>query len=136
MRGVGATLDSRASEIRRQIEEARKLREDAQALLADYQRRQRDAMAEAEKIIQSAKDEARRLKAETETELAKSIERRKQQALDRIAQSEAQALQQVRHTAVDVALAAAEAVMRDSLTDAQRQAMADKAIQDLPKRLN
>lgn len=136
MRSAAATLDGRAGEIRRQIEEARKLREDAQALLADYQRRQRDAMAEAEKIIQTAKDEARRIKAETETDLVKSIERRKQQALDRIAQSEAQAIAQVRNTAVDVALDAAEALMRDTLTDAQRRAMADHAIQELPKRLN
>lgn len=135
-KAIAATLDSRAGEIRRQIEEARKLREDAQALLADYQRRQRDAMAEAEKIIQAAKDEARRLKADTETDLARAIERRKQQALDRIAQSEAQAIQQVRNTAVDLALAAAETLMRDALTDGQRAAMADKAIQELPKRLN
>lgn len=136
MRAAASALDGRANDIRRQIEEARKLREDAQALLADNQRRQRDAMAEAEKIIQAAKDEARRLKAETETELTKSIERRKQQALDRIAQSEAQAIAQVRNTAVDVALNAAESLMRDVLTDAQRQSMADKAIQELPKRLN
>jgi len=129
-------LDARAADIRRQIEEARKLREDAQALLAEYQRKQRDALSEAERIIQGAKDEARRLKTETEAELVRSIERRKQQALDRIAQSEAQAIAEVRNTAVDVALAAAEKLMRDGLSAAQRQAMADQAIQELPKRLN
>jgi F-type H+-transporting ATPase subunit b len=136
MAGIAAALDGRAGEIRRQIEEARKLREDAQALLAEYQRKQRDAMAEAERIIQTARDEARRMKSDTEAELVRSIERRKQQALDRIAQSETQAIAQVRNTAIDVAMAAAGALMRDCLSDAQRQAMADRAIQELPKRLN
>lgn len=134
--GITGALDGRAAEIRRQIEEARKLREDAQALLAEYQRKQRDAMTEAERIIQGAKDEARRLRTETEAELARSIERRKQQALDRIAQSEAQAVAEVRNTAVDVALTAAEKLLREGLNESQRQAMADKAIQELPKRLN
>jgi F-type H+-transporting ATPase subunit b len=135
-RAVVAALDGRAETIRRQIEDARKLREDAQALLAEYQRKQRDAMQEAEEIIQAAKEEAKRIKADAEADLARAIERRKQQALDRIAQSEAQAIAQVRNTAVDVALAAAETLMRDSLTDAHRQAMVDTAIQELPKRLN
>lgn len=131
-----AALDGRAETIRRQIEDARKLREDAQALLAEYQRKQRDAMQEAEAIIQAAKEEAKRIRADAEADLARAIERRKQQALDRIAQTEAQAIAQVRNTAVDVALAAAETLMRDTLTDAHRQAMADQAIQELPKRLN
>ena len=136
MKKVGAGLDERAAKIRVQIEEARKLREDAQALLAQYQKKQREAMAEAEAIISQAKADAARLRTEAEAELTNSIERRKQQALDRIAQSEAQALKDVRNTAVDVALAAAEKLLRDGLSAAQRQAMADQAIQELPKRLN
>jgi F-type H+-transporting ATPase subunit b len=136
MRSIGTALDGRAAQIRTQIEEARRLREDAQALLAEYQRKQRDAMAEAEKIIQQAKDEARRLKADAEQDLARALERRKQQALERIAQTEAQAVAQVKNLAVDVAMAAAEALLRDNLSPAQRQAMADRSIDDLPKRLN
>jgi F-type H+-transporting ATPase subunit b len=136
MKNVGATLDLRAAKIRTQIEEARKLREDAQALLAEYQKKSRDAMAEAEKIISSARSEAARLKQEAEADLENSLKRREQQALERIAQSEAQALAQVRNTAVDVALAAAERVIRDSLDPAKKQALADKAIAELPQRLN
>src|SRR5579871_4996578 len=89
---AAASLDARAARIRTQIEEARKLREDAQALLAEYQRKQRDAMAEAEKIISQAKTDAARLKADAEKDLVGAVERRKQQALERIAQSEAQAV--------------------------------------------
>ena len=136
MKNVGTALDGRAAKIRAQIEEARKLREEAQALLSDYQRKQRDAMAEADKIITAARTEASRLKLEAEKDLEFSIERRKQQALDRIAQSEAQALAQVRNTAIDVALTAAEKLIQSSLDPARKQALADTAITDLPARLN
>lgn len=129
-------LDARAAKIRAQIEEARKLREDAQALLAEYQRKQRDAMAEAEKIIAAAKTEAVRLKAQAEQDLEASLARRKQQALERIAQSEAMALAQVRTTAVDAALAAAEALIAKNLDASKRDALTDKAINDLQGRLN
>lgn len=136
MKAIGASLDSRASHIRVQIEEARKLREDAQALLAEYQRKQRDALAEAEKIIQQAKEEAVRIRAEAEEDLTRAIDRRKQQALDRIAQTEAQAIAQVRNLAVDVAMTAAERLVRENLSPAQAQGLVEKAIAELPKRLN
>ena len=136
MRTVGAMLDNRAALIRVQIDEARKLREDAQALLAEYQRKQRDAMSEAEQIISQARTDAARLKVEAEQDLVNSIERRKQQALERIAQSEAQAIHDVRNTAIDVALAAAENLIRQNLAPAQKQALADQAITELSKRLN
>ena len=86
MRSVGASLDARSAKIRQQIEEARKLREDAQALLAEYQRKSRDAMAEAEKIIAQARAEAQRMKQEAEADLENSLKRRQEQALERIAQ--------------------------------------------------
>jgi F-type H+-transporting ATPase subunit b len=136
MRRIGASLDERAAKIRVQIEEARKLREDAQALLAQYQTKQREAMAEAEAIISQARTDAARMKADAEKELTAAIERRKQQALDRIAQSEAQAVKDVRNTAIDVALAAAEKLIRDNVGQSQKQALADQAIAELPKRLN
>lgn len=135
-KAVTATLDTRAAKIRAQIEEARKLHEDAQALLADYQKKQRDAMAEAEKIIAQARQDAARLKVDAEKDLENAISRRKQQALDRIAQTEAQAIAQVRNTAVDVALAAAEKLITTSLDPARKQALADKAIGELQGRWN
>ncbi len=136
VKAITGTLDARAATIRTQIEEARKLREDAQALLADYQRKQRDAMAEAEKIISQARADAARLKVEAEKDLENAISRRQQQALERIAQTEAQAIASVRNTAVDVALAAAEKLIQTSLDPAKKQALADKAIAELPARMN
>lgn len=135
-RGISGSLDERADKIREQIEEARKLREDAQSLLADYQRKQRDALAEAEKIVHQAKEEAERMKVEAAEDLERSIERRKAQALDRIAQSEAQALASVRDTAVDVAVAAAEKLIKDNVTGDKQAALVDDAIKELPDRLN
>jgi F-type H+-transporting ATPase subunit b len=136
MRTLTASLDARADKIRGQIEEARKLREDAQALLAEYQRKQREAMAEAEKIIAQARTDAAKMKVDAEKDLEHSLERRKQQALDRIAQSEAQALSDVRNTAVDVALAAAEKLIAGGLDPAKKAALADAAIRELQGRLN
>lgn len=135
-RALTGTLDARAAKIRAQIEEARKLREDAQALLAEYQKKQRDAMSEAEKIIAQARAEAARLKIDAEKDLENAITRRKQQALDRIAQTEAQAVAAVRNTAVEVAMAAAEKLITSSLDPAKKSALADKAISELPGRLN
>ena len=136
MKAVGANLDGRAAKIRAQIEEARKLREEAQALLSEYQRKQREAMAEAEKIISTARTDAARLKAEAEKDLEFSLERRKQQALDRIAQAEAQAIAQVRNTAIDVALVAAKKLIKDGLDPGKKQALADKAIAEVAGRMN
>ena len=135
-RGVAGSLDERADKIRDQIEEARKLREEAQALLADYQRKQRDALSEAENIVAHAGEEAGRMKAEAAEHLEQTIERRKAQALDRIAQSEAQAIASVRDTAVDVAVAAAEQLIKDRVSGDRQAALVDAAIKELPSQLN
>jgi len=135
-RAMNSSLDARAAKIRTQIEEARKLREDAQALLAEYQRKQREAMAEAEKIISAAKAEAARMKVQAEADLDNALVRRREQALERIAQSEAAAIAQVRNTAVDAALAAAEALITKNMDNAKRDALTDKAIGELAGKLH
>jgi F-type H+-transporting ATPase subunit b len=135
-RAMSGSLDERADKIRAQIEEARKLREDAQALLAEYQRKQRDALSEAEAIVAQAKEDAARMKAQAEKDLQHSIERRKAQALDRIAQSEAQALASVRNTAVDVAMAAAEKLIAEKMSADHQAGLVDQSIKDLGSRLN
>ncbi|NKB44023.1 MAG: F0F1 ATP synthase subunit B [Alphaproteobacteria bacterium] len=136
MRAVSGSLDGRADKIRAQIEEARKLREEAQALLAEYQRKQRDALSEAENIVAQAKEEASRMRLQAEQDLEQSIERRKTQALDRIAQSEAQAIASVRNTAVDVAVAAAEKLITDQMSGDRQAALVDQSIKGLADRLN
>ena len=129
------TLDGRAARIRAEIDEARRLRDEAQALLAEYQKKQREALGEAESMIRQAEDEARRLRAKLEAELAGALKRREQQALDRIAQAEAQALAEVRNLAADLAIAATETLLVAKLDPAKAEALVSDAIAELPRRL-
>jgi len=135
-RAITAKLDSRAEAIREQIEEARKLREEAQSVLAEYQRKQRSAAEEAEQIVEAAKREAARIREQMEADLERTIERRKQQALDRIAQTEAQAVEEVRNLAVDVALAATEKLIQSELSQEHAAKLVDDSIKDLPGKLH
>jgi len=131
-----AGLDKRADKIRSDLEEAEKLREEAQDLLASYQRKQRDALAEAEAIIAHAGEEAERLAVQERDKLEAALERRQKQAIDRIAQAEAQALDLVRAKTVDVALDATRDYLAKELKDNQSDALTDAAIKDLPGNLH
>jgi len=133
---LGAGLDARAAKIKARLDEAHKLREDAQEMLATYQRKQRDAMKEAEDIIAHAKAEAERLSAQAAKDLEEQLKRRETQAMDRIAQAEAQALKEVQNLAVDVAIGAARQVLADSISGAQAASLVDSAIKDLPKKFH
>ena len=95
-------LDDRAEAIRKELDEARRLREEAQQLLADYQKKAREAESEAKAMIDQARIEAEALAQESRRALTESLERRTKQAEDKIARAEAQALGEVRAAAVDV----------------------------------
>jgi F-type H+-transporting ATPase subunit b len=129
-------LDGRAAKIRAQIEEAEKLREDAQHLLAEYQRKQRQAMTDVEAILTQAREEAGRLREKNAAQLKATLERRERQAMDRIAQAEAQALAEVRGAAADVAIAATRTLIAGAMDEARKKAMIDAAIKEIPLRLN
>jgi F-type H+-transporting ATPase subunit b len=133
---VTAALDDRASKIRIDLERAAKLREEAQNLLAEYQKKQRDALKEAEAIIAAAKAEAERLSAQAATDLEITLKRREQLALQRIAQAEQQAVAEVRAAAVDIAIAAAGKLLAEKLDPARQDALVDGAIKELQGKLN
>lgn len=133
---VGKMLDERADGIRRELDEARKLREQAQALLADYQRKSREAENEAKSIIEQAKREAEAMASETKKTLAESIERRSKQAEEKIARAEAQAISEVRATAVQTALAAAEKMLKARVPGQVGDSLIDQSIKDLKGKLN
>ncbi len=135
-RAITAGLDVRAEKISARIEEAQRLREEAQEMLASYQRRQRDALQEAEEILAHAKAEAARMRDKAEAQLAESLKRREQQAVERIAQAESRALGEVRAMTVDVAIAATQQLIRDNLTEKQAAALIDTAIKDMPEKLH
>lgn len=134
-RKIGGSLDARAAEIEAKLNEAQKLREDAQAALAEYQRKQRDAIKEADEIISHAKAEAERLAAEAEVRVAETIKRREAAAVEKIQNAEAKALQEVRDEAVDIALAATEKLIVDGMSDEVRGRMTKDAINDISKSL-
>lgn len=135
-RAVTAALDGHAQRVKAEIEEARRLREEAQRLLADYQKRQREALAEAEEIVTHAKAEAERLRREGAASLVEQIERRRQLALEKIAQAEAQAVAEVRAAAVSVAIEAARTLIGETLDPAKADALVEGAIRELPRRLH
>ncbi len=133
---IAAALDSRATAIARELEEAGKLRDEAQALLASYQRKSRDALKEAEQILANAEAEARRIREDATAQLEAALKRREQLAMDKIAQAEARAVEDVRNTAVDVALAATRELIEKNLDADKSKALVEDAIKDLPKRLH
>ncbi|WP_207486014.1 F0F1 ATP synthase subunit B family protein [Arenibaculum pallidiluteum] len=131
-----STLDERAEKIRRELEEAQRLREEAQALLAQSQRKQREALKEAEDIVAHARDEAERLRRTAETEMEEHIRRREAQAVDKIAQAEASALQQVRDMTVDIAIDATRRILTERMDERQSSALVEESIRELPKNLH
>jgi F-type H+-transporting ATPase subunit b len=133
---IGKALDKRAAEIRTELDEARRLREEAQELLADYQRKAREAELEAKTIIDQAKHEAEALAAETKKNLAETLARRTKLAEDKIARAEAQALGEVRSSAVEAAVAAAEQILKTRVSGDVAQKLVTDGIADLKGKLN
>ena len=131
-----SALDERAKKISNDLDQARELREEAQVLLATYQRKQRDALKEAEEIIAHAKEEAMREAEQAEKKLEEAVARRQQAALNKIALAEAQAENEVRDTAIEIAIAAATAVVAQQVHGDRADALVDTAIQDLRRHLN
>lgn len=133
---IGKTLDDRADVIRAELDEARSLREQAQTVLADYERKQRQAEKEAENIITQAKAEAERLAEETRKKLEETLERRLKLAEEKIGQAEIQALKEVRIQAAEIAIAAAGVIISKELTTKDASALVDANIKELKKTLN
>ena len=129
-------LDDRSARIKAELDEALKLRKEAEGVLAEYRRRQGEAEKTAESIILNARVEADRMAAEAQTKVEEFIARRTKMAEAKIAQAEAQALADVRASAADVAIAAAEAILVKTTHGAAAEALVTKGIGDLKARLN
>lgn len=135
-RAITAALDKRADKIRADLDEAEQLREEAQDLFANYQRKQRDAAKEAEAIISHAHEEAERILQHGKERIEESLGRREQQALERIARAEAQALTDVKSHTIDVAIEATRVYIADNLKGKEADALIEAAIKDLPDKLH
>ncbi|HLS19660.1 MAG TPA: ATP F0F1 synthase subunit B [Paracoccaceae bacterium] len=129
-------LDDRALKIRSELEEARRLAEEAQELFADFERRQKQVGELADEIVAKARDEAEQAAARAKAELDISIERRLKAADEQIAQAEATAIREVKDRAIAVAIAATTEILRDRLGEERQQDLIDNAIEDLGQRLH
>jgi F-type H+-transporting ATPase subunit b len=133
---VTTALDDRAERIKGQIEESSRLVEEAQQLLASYERKLRDAADEAAVIVENARREADRLAERSAEELERSLKRREELVIERIAQAEAEAVAEVRGRCVDVAIEATRRLIADQVTGKRADRLIDQAIAEIPAKLH
>ena len=129
-------LDARAERIRAELDEAQRLREEAQKALAEYKRKQRDAAKEAEDLLANARHEAELLRRQAAADLEQTLARREKAALDKITQAETQAVLDVRAKAVDIAIAATAKLLSENVDPTRDQNIVDQAIKDLSRKLH
>lgn len=133
---IAGLLDARAVSIKAELDEARRLREEALALHASFERKQTEVKAEAEAIVEKAKVDAQYAAEQAKAEIEASIARRLKAAEDQIASAEAGAIRDVRNAAVSVAIAAAGDVMAKQMDTERSDALIKKAIATAQDRLH
>lgn len=133
---IGKSLDGRAAKIANELEEARKLREESQQLLAEFQRKRKEAEKEAVDIVEAAKREAAGLVEEAHKRSEEYVARRTVMAEQKIAQAEREAVNEVRATAVDIAIEAARKVLEIKVDADASAALFSSSVQELKSKLN
>ncbi len=133
---VTRSLDERAKRISNELDEARRLREEAQQLLAEYQRKRKEAEQEAEAIVEAAKREAETLVREGRARTEDYITRRNAMAEQKIGQAERDAVNEVRARAVDIAIAATAKVLADKVDSSVEADLFRKSLEDVRTRMN
>ncbi|MEM7499004.1 MAG: ATP F0F1 synthase subunit B [Pseudomonadota bacterium] len=131
-----AALDARAERIRGELDEARRLREEAQRTFAEFERKRGDVDQQVEEIVEHAKKEAENAAARGKEELEATVERRLRGAEEQIAMAEASAVREVKDKAVAVAIAAAREVMQKNMSDETAARLTDEAITKVGERLH
>jgi len=131
LRALGNSLDARSEAIRNELDEARRLREEAQALLASYHRKQKEAEAQAEEIIKQARSDAENMAIQARKDLTDRLDRRAAQAEAKIANAEAQAMGEVKSKAAEMALNTAETLLRTKLTAADKSKLIQEGIKQM-----
>lgn len=133
---IAALLDARAAKIKDELDEARRLREEAQSMLASYERKQKEVEELAQEIVSRAKAEAARAAEQGKADLETSIARRLKAAEDQIATAESSAMREVRDRAVTVAIQAATRALREKMTPEKSGELIDGAIRDVGAKLH
>ncbi len=133
---VVSALDARALLISQELEEARRLREEAEKVLADYRRKLGDVVMEVDNIVALATTEAKTLAAETRHSLKEYFDRRIKLAEEKIARAEMEAVREFRSVAVDAAIAAAQNLIAAKLTPDRAKKLVSESIKALKSKLN
>jgi F-type H+-transporting ATPase subunit b len=133
---MAKALDDRAKRVQDELDEARRLKEEAQKLLAEYKAKQRQADDEAAAIIAGAKAEAERFAADAKAKIEEFVARRSKMAETKIAQAEAQAVADVRAAAAEAAVTAAEKILTDSVKGKVADDLLARGISDVKTKLN
>ncbi len=133
---VLGALDGHGDKVRAELDEARRLRDEAQSLLAEHQRQLEGGQDQAKAIVDHARTETERMTERHRAELDASLKRRTEQALVRIAQEEARAVQDVRTHAANLAIRTTERLLADRLDDKRAQTLLDDAIEEVGRKLN
>jgi F-type H+-transporting ATPase subunit b len=129
-------LDERSARIKADLDQAQFLREEAEKLLADYKRKQAEYLKEAEMILVDARKDAEIYSKQAEQELKVSLEARMKQAIEKIAQEEEKAVQEVRNHVVDIALAAARTIIVDYVSNLPQDELVKLAITDIERKIH
>jgi len=133
---IAEALDHRRDRIKAELDEARRLREEAQTLLAHYQQKQKEAEGEAAAILTNATADAERMALEAEAKMNEFVARRTKMAEAKIAQAESQALADVRAAAADAAVTAAEQILKDTAKGKVAEDLLASGIEGVKNKLN
>ena len=129
-------LDKRIEEIRDEIDTAESLRTEAHELLAQYQRKHRDAVEEAEQIIKNAQVHADEIKAQAEEDIEEILARREKQLEERIARMQAKAIEEIQEHTANLAIEATAGIIADKLDKKANQSLVDESINTIGKKLH
>jgi len=133
---IGKSLDARADKIRAELDEAKRLREEAQQLLGEYQKKRKEAEKEASDMVEAARREATQLIAEAKQKTEDYVTRRTAFAEQKIGQAEREAINEVRANAVDLAVEAARAVLANKVDAKLGAELVKASVQDVRTKLN
>jgi F-type H+-transporting ATPase subunit b len=129
-------LDDRSAKIKAELEEAQRLRIEAEAVLQEYKQKQAEYLKEAESILANANKDAQALRDFSQNELKATLDARMKQAVDRIAQEESNAIAEVREHVLDIALAAARALIVDHVSNMPQDELVKMALTDIERKIH
>lgn len=129
-------LDDRSAKIKHELDEAKKLRVEAENLLADYRKKQAEYLQEAEHMLAKAREDAAEFSHRAEADLKVSLDNRMQQAVDKIAREEAKAIEEVRNHVVDISLAAARTLIVEHIGSLSADDLASMVIGDIERKIH